>query len=163
MSRRRALSCSFCDTDESECRLIAGPRDVFACERCIELMWQIVCERNTYGPPPMPVYDRPSEPRLAPANYNPVPEVVDWTRPGFVYFFHAPTTNRIKIGYSLNPTGRLADILTSTPESVVDLGHIRAAYRDEKALHQRFGHIRVHREWFEATPELLAYIKEAAG
>lgn len=85
---------------------------------------------------------------------HPVNEAQDFA----IYFIFAPTANRIKIGFSKHPEKRVNSIMTSSPFELELLGVINGTLEEEQALHQRFSHLRAHREWFEATPELRAYI-----
>lgn len=62
----------------------------------------------------------------------------------------------IKIGQSIDPQKRLVQIQNMSPEpleilKVFDNG-------DEEAIHHHFRHLRMHGEWFEATPGLLEFI-----
>jgi hypothetical protein len=163
MSRRPARfietdHCSFCGRDESDGGpIIRGPK-VQICEHCVEIIVEIFNSRyETQGKPPLVL-----DPRPAAILQDVAVTPVTWEQPGFVYFLHAQLSNRIKIGFSLNPAKRYATIQTSCPEQLILMGTVPAAYRDEMALHQKFASIRIHREWFEAVPELLSYIKEVA-
>lgn len=80
-----------------------------------------------------------------------------------IYFILAPVANRIKIGYSSNPENRIKSIMTASPHDLDLLGTISGTREDERNLHQRFAHIRKNREWFDATPELIGYIKRVTS
>lgn len=80
-----------------------------------------------------------------------------------VYFLHSPANNRVKIGYSTNPSNRIRSILTSSPTELKLLAVINGTRDDEQLLHQRFAHLRVHLEWFSAEPELLQHIEALKG
>lgn len=71
-------------------------------------------------------------------------------KPGFVYFVRFG--NRVKIGYSANPTHRLRNI----PHDEV-LALIPGTMRHERQCHAAFEHLRITGEWFEAAPALLAF------
>lgn len=75
---------------------------------------------------------------------------------GKVYF--ARSGQRIKIGYSKNPWARVRELGAGAESGIELIGTIPGSISDEKELHVRFEHIHVDREWFEAAPELLAYI-----
>lgn len=87
-------------------------------------------------------------------------ELNDPLAEGFVYFVRCETTSRIKIGWSIDPDRRLADFQTICPTRVRIIKAVRARRWQEKILHSDFSHCRVHGEWFEGTPELLAFIRE---
>ena len=159
MSRRAARfteanTCSFCGLSDPERGRIIRGGAANLCEHCLGVIVEVVNSWNEGG------QQLALEPRPQGILPDKMLPPVTWEQPGFVYFLHATLSNRVKIGFSLKPNKRLAEILTSCPEAVVYLGCVPAAYKDESALHQKFASIRVHREWFEAVPELLAYIKE---
>jgi hypothetical protein len=70
---------------------------------------------------------------------------------GFVYF--ALFGDRIKIGWSANPTTRLRSI----PHDEV-LALMPGTMRNERQCHEAFAHLRVTGEWFEAAPDLMSFI-----
>lgn len=80
------------------------------------------------------------------------------TAKGVVYFIHAVELKNIKIGYSANFKTRLDALSTSVPFSLEPLRVIPGTHEDEKAIHRRFAHLRVRREWFQDCPELREYI-----
>lgn len=73
-----------------------------------------------------------------------------------VYFARAGA--RIKIGWSRQVATRLAQLQTGNAAPIELLGVLPGARSRERELHERFADARVSGEWFEATPELLAYI-----
>lgn len=77
-----------------------------------------------------------------------------------VYFIQVPS-GPIKIGTSKNLKQRLAYLQVYTPEPISLLGVHVGSFVEERAAHERFAHLRLHGEWFESDPALLAYI--AAG
>lgn len=79
----------------------------------------------------------------------------------WVYF--AGAGDRIKIGWSRQVAQRLAQLQTGNAAAIQLLGVLPGARSKERALHARFAAARVSGEWFEATPELLAYITEACS
>jgi len=79
----------------------------------------------------------------------------------WVYFLLSPTINRVKIGFESGKGARVATHQTSCPEPLVLLGHVKAgSMADEKEYHEQWAHLRRHGEWFEATEELVQWIKE---
>ncbi len=80
-----------------------------------------------------------------------------------VYFIAPVDGGRIKIGIASNVAARLANLQTGSPVPLRVIGIIRGvALAVEAELHVRFASCRCHGEWFEPTPELLAYIAEHA-
>lgn len=73
-----------------------------------------------------------------------------------VYF--ASAGNRVKIGWSKQVGTRLAQLQTGNPDPIKLLGTVPGGRAKERKIQDRFAHARVHGEWFEATPELLAFI-----
>lgn len=81
------------------------------------------------------------------------------THDPLVYFMR--NGSRIKIGWTTNLKARLSAL--SLPKDAVVLT-IPGGPAEEDAMHQRFANVRVGwSEWFEATPELEAYIKREAA
>lgn len=80
---------------------------------------------------------------------------------GQVYFIRAVDSGRIKIGFSFAPQDRFAAFQTASPEPLELLGTIAQGEEvNEASLHQRFADARLHGEWFESTPALIAWIME---
>lgn len=81
------------------------------------------------------------------------------TAKGHVYFIQQGDGGSIKIGYSKNPAQRLASLQTGHSESL----HMRAiapgSMAQERALHDRFSHLRVSGEWFRPDEDLVAYMR----
>jgi hypothetical protein len=80
---------------------------------------------------------------------------------GDVYFLELPTLGRIKIGSTCSLTNRLRSLSFVLPEPPRLLGAIRGGASEEMRWHARWAALRVHREWFTATPELRAAIAAA--
>src|SRR5262245_52125336 len=81
----------------------------------------------------------------------------------FLYFIEAVDTEFIKIGRSVNPERRLAQLSTGSPNKLVILGKISGGAALEADLHKRFGLSRAKGEWFKTTRELRDFIKEATA
>lgn len=77
---------------------------------------------------------------------------------GFVYFAHDEHAKAIKIGWSQNPLQRLASIQALNPRGVKLLAFVPGDYHMEQRFHWRWRELRIHGEWFSATPELVAAI-----
>jgi hypothetical protein len=83
---------------------------------------------------------------------------------GYVYFMLTEQTDRIKIGYAADPMARLQQIGAHCAETVHLVGSIPAASPRalESHLHQKFAELRLHREWFSPSKELVDWIMENA-
>lgn len=82
---------------------------------------------------------------------------------GTVYFFRASGTGRIKIGFTARDVAkRLQSVHAGSPVPVELLTSVTASTRQEALLHIHFMACRVHGEWFEPHPDLLALIDEVA-
>lgn len=79
--------------------------------------------------------------------------------PSCVYF--AQAGDKVKIGWSRKVAARLAKLQTGNPAPIKLLGVTSGGPAREQEIHRQFAHCRVSGEWFEATPELLAYIGSA--
>lgn len=78
---------------------------------------------------------------------------------GRVYFIRGG--DRIKIGFSTNPLGRLSTLQKCSPDELKLLGTIEGTEQDERRLHHHFRHLRIRSEWFRDDPELMTYIRSA--
>lgn len=74
-------------------------------------------------------------------------------RKGKIYFIKCGDS--IKIGFSKNPWARCSMLKTGMPEEPILLGYFNGSLVDEKKLHSRFSSIKVNREWYKATDDLL--------
>lgn len=81
----------------------------------------------------------------------------------YIYFAQARNEDGfIKIGYAKDLSRRRTNMRTATPYPV-DI--VASYYPDdhrahEAFLHEKFKHVRVRREWFLPTPQLLALISK---
>jgi hypothetical protein len=73
-----------------------------------------------------------------------------------VYFVAAGS--RVKIGWSKKVAARMAQLQVGSPEPLKLLGVMPGGRLAEKRLHERFAASRLSGEWFDATPELLAFV-----
>ena len=77
-----------------------------------------------------------------------------------VYFIEAVGSGRVKIGIaSTSLKGRMSGIACHSPFPLNVLLTIPGGGKEERELHKRFAHLRVHREWFLLQGELLDYIE----
>jgi hypothetical protein len=81
-----------------------------------------------------------------------------------VYFVQAGPAGLIKIGVSADVERRLAGLRTHSPVPLSLLGVWPSAGKSgEQQLHARFAAHRLHGEWFQPSPDLLAHIAEVAS
>lgn len=78
--------------------------------------------------------------------------------PGWVYFIQAGGDGPIKIGFSLSPATRLAQLQTSMPDRLRLLAQRTGSRADERDLHKAFQVHRIRGEWFAPHQDLLDYI-----
>lgn len=76
-----------------------------------------------------------------------------------VYFIQQGDSGAIKIGCSKNPSQRLQGLQTGHSEPLRLLTCAVGSQAQERALHDRFAHLRVSGEWFRPAEDLLAYIR----
>lgn len=77
-----------------------------------------------------------------------------------VYFLHAPSVSRLKIGRSIDIERRLSELRLLSPVALHLIGAIPGGSTLEAVLHKRFTHIRLHGEWFDASDDLLSFAHE---
>lgn len=78
---------------------------------------------------------------------------------GFVYFIVARDSRRIKIGFSVDPEARLRELATGAAEPLKLLAIAPGSKAIETRLHARFRESHSHLEWFNATPDLSAFVE----
>ena len=78
--------------------------------------------------------------------------------PKAVYFIESGEF--IKIGYTRSPVARVRKMLTDTPIAPHLLHAEPGTFKQEKLFHRHFAAIRSRGEWFQKTPELLAFIEQ---
>jgi len=76
-----------------------------------------------------------------------------------VYFVWDSGSNAIKIGFSEDVLGRLAELQVGNPNALFLLGTIDGDEGTERAIHARFARLRILGEWFRAKQPLLRFIK----
>jgi len=94
-------------------------------------------------------------------NYNQwtVKKTKKESTPQDVYFIQGEYGGPIKIGIANDIQSRLASHQTGSPVILRIVGiSSNGGKKLESKLHKQFADIRLHGEWFEATPELLSYI-----
>jgi hypothetical protein len=72
---------------------------------------------------------------------------------GFVYAVHAVGTDRIKIGYSVDPEQRLNKLQTGSPIELELVAKWKGTDQDERELHRILAEFRAQGEWFRLSPQ----------
>ena len=81
-----------------------------------------------------------------------------------IYFMRPQgSVGPIKIGCSRWPDKRLVEISHWSPVPLELIAVAAGSFKLERYLHEKFGDTRMHKEWFVATPELLAAIDRVIG
>lgn len=80
---------------------------------------------------------------------------------GFTYFVR--DGDMIKIGSSMNPENRIKAIQSGFPRKLEIMAIVPMETVDEFQTHQRFGHLRLNGEWFQADKDLLNFIRSLQG
>lgn len=82
---------------------------------------------------------------------------------GNIYFMRrADGVGAIKIGCSKWPAMRLRAMTQWSPEQLEVVATVPGTFADERRLHRQFNEFRLHGEWFEAAPAVLAAMSRAA-
>lgn len=78
-----------------------------------------------------------------------------------VYFIQKGEGGPIKIGTSIHPRKRIADIARAAMSDIRTLKIIDGDAALEKGLHRKFARLNISGEWFKPGESLLSYIEEA--
>jgi hypothetical protein len=79
-------------------------------------------------------------------------------REGFVYFAQAVKSGFIKIGFSILPPRRIANLQTASFERLRLVSYLRGTMRTESELHKRFAAHRLIGEWYRPNGPVLRLI-----
>lgn len=82
---------------------------------------------------------------------------------GYVYFIQGKCGGAIKVGYSVNPEGRLRELQTGYPDTLMILLMIPGTQSTERALHKEFEAAKLKGEWFRPDAAVIERIKELNG
>lgn len=82
-------------------------------------------------------------------------------KPGIIYFVRPGNSRFVKIGWTGDYSARLNALRTNNPEPINLLRAIEGTMADEKSLHTMFARHRVHGEWYELVPRILAFIESS--
>lgn len=75
-----------------------------------------------------------------------------------IYFIKA--NDRVKIGYTLDPSKRIPSIQTSSPYKLEVLLIIDGTIELERELHKNFQEYKIAGEWFEYGERMESFVKE---
>jgi hypothetical protein len=75
--------------------------------------------------------------------------------PKNVWIYFVQAGDAIKVGHASDVEARLRLLRVDNPVAVRLLAKIRGTVAGEKAIHEKFAHVRIRGEWFRAVPELL--------
>lgn len=82
--------------------------------------------------------------------------IIPWPKVSGVYFARAG--ERVKIGKARDVAARLRELQTSAPFKLELMAVMPGSFEEERAVHDRFKHLRVVGEWFELRDDLLTFI-----
>lgn len=86
------------------------------------------------------------------------PTVVSFCR--VVYFVQSVSGGPIKIGTAKHVPKRLEELQIGHPEKLIVLGVLEGGSQVEMRIHRFFARLWLRGEWFQCTPDLLAFIEE---
>lgn len=78
---------------------------------------------------------------------------------GFIYFIQVGHEGPVKIGWSANPTKRLASLQTAHHEKLYLRGCKQGSSQDEASLHAELRQYRINGEWFDPHDDVFAQIE----
>lgn len=84
-------------------------------------------------------------------------------RQGYIYLIgegRLADADLVKIGYSVNPEKRIAELQCGNPRVLVLLGKVKGTPADEKAMHAKYIKDNVLQEWFRYSPTLYCEFQE---
>lgn len=77
---------------------------------------------------------------------------------GWIYFVKARQDGPIKIGWTVDPQKRLAQLQTGSHVRLFILGTIEGSSAGESTLQKRWAQYRIRGEWFEPVPEIIEFV-----
>ena len=81
----------------------------------------------------------------------------------YIYLIQNLETSKYKIGISKNPKKRVKQLQTGSGEEIKLIHEFKSEFsrKVETAMHNRYGHLRAHGEWFNLSlSEELVFIAE---
>lgn len=80
-----------------------------------------------------------------------------------VYFMHAQEAGLVKIGATSSLNSRLMALQNGGPVPLVLIGLVDGGKSVEREIHNQWAHLRSHGEWFQASADLISYIRTRAA
>lgn len=78
---------------------------------------------------------------------------------GIVYYIACTETNRVKIGFTAgDPMDRLRALRTGAPTHIRLMAMHWGTQKEERKLHKKFDHLRLHGEWFAMAEDLAMHM-----
>jgi hypothetical protein len=84
-------------------------------------------------------------------------------RPDYMVYFVGWSGGPVKIGVARDVRQRLCDLQAACPYKLEVWAAVAGSYGLERDYHMRFATYRLHGEWFERVPEILAEIDRLNG
>ncbi|AFY75027.1 T5orf172 domain-containing protein [Synechococcus sp. PCC 7502] len=72
----------------------------------------------------------------------------------YIYFIVTEDYQYLKIGFSKNPSSRLAELQSSRPQTLIYIGSLTSTHDAFRAICQRFEHLLVRNGWYNYHHEL---------
>lgn len=92
----------------------------------------------------------------APASDQPTPFDLNQHQQGWIYIIRFP--DRIKIGYSTRPEGRLVEIDQQQAHSPSAVLIMRGSMLEEKLIHQRLSSLKLKGEWYDLSMIITRFV-----
>jgi mRNA-degrading endonuclease HigB of HigAB toxin-antitoxin module len=77
-----------------------------------------------------------------------------------IYFIRGKQSGNIKIGYSIHPSQRKANLQTAHYEDLEFVGIMDGSFEDESKLKERFVKFNIRGEWYRPVKEILDFIEQ---
>lgn len=74
-----------------------------------------------------------------------------------IYFVQTADNQFVKIGKADDVAKRLSGLQTGAAQKLKLLATMPGGHEEERAIHQRFDHLRTQGEWFYSTPEIVTF------
>jgi hypothetical protein len=74
-----------------------------------------------------------------------------------IYFVQTADNQFVKVGKADDVAKRMSGLQTGHPQKLKLLATMPGSHDEERAIHQRFSHLRTSGEWFHSTPEIVTF------
>lgn len=82
------------------------------------------------------------------------------TDAGHVYFLVSNNFKKVKIGFTADLYARMANFKTASPDEMHLWDALPCFRSDEEAMHHRFAHKHIEREWFKFDDEMADFLED---